>query len=111
MRVLSYISLVPRIYGSETGQHCFNNGLSPISCQAIIWSSAGSLTIEPLGRNLKEILIKLQNFHYRDVPENIIYKMAAILSRSQFTHLWVMVLTSLVMFIRYILVCAYFLAF
>ena len=39
-----------------------DNGLTPIRCQAIIWTNAGLLSIGPLGTNLSEILIKIQNF-------------------------------------------------
>ena len=39
-----------------------NNGLSPGWGQAIIWTSAGLLSIGPLGTNFSYILIKLQNF-------------------------------------------------
>ena len=38
-----------------------DNGLSPDRRQAIIWISAGILTIGPLGTNFSEILSKIQN--------------------------------------------------
>ena len=41
-----------------------DNGLSPIRHQAIIWTSAELLLIEPLGANFSEILIKIQNFSF-----------------------------------------------
>ena len=41
-----------------------NNGLSPIQCQAIIWTNAGLLSIGPLGTNFSAILIKTQNFSF-----------------------------------------------
>ena len=40
-----------------------DDGLSPIRCQAIIYTNAGLLSIEPLGTNFSEILIKTQTFH------------------------------------------------
>ena len=39
-----------------------DNGLSPERCQAIIWTNAGILLIEPLGTNFGEILIQIQAF-------------------------------------------------
>ena len=41
-----------------------DNGLSPIRRQAIIWTNAGVLSIEPLGINFNEILIKIQHFSF-----------------------------------------------
>ena len=41
-----------------------DNGLSPILRQAIIWTSAWLLSIGPLGTNLSEIVIKIQNFSF-----------------------------------------------
>ena len=39
-----------------------NNGLAPKKAPTIIWTSAGLLSIRPLGTNFHEILIKIQNF-------------------------------------------------
>ena len=40
------------------------NGLSPVRRQAIIWTNAGILLIEPLGINFSEILLKkIKQFH------------------------------------------------
>ena len=36
-------------------QHCSDNGLSSIWCQAIIWTNVGILLIGPLGTNISEI--------------------------------------------------------
>ena len=41
-----------------------DNGLSPGRRQAIIWTSAGILLIEPLGTNFSEILIGIQIFSF-----------------------------------------------
>ena len=49
-----------------------DNGLSPIRRQAIIWINAGILLIEPLRRT---------NFIQENVFENVVWKMAFILSR------------------------------
>ena len=53
-----------------------NNGLSPVRCQAIIWTNAGILLIEPLGTNWS-IFIDENAF------QNVICEMASILSRPQ----------------------------
>ena len=42
-----------------------DNGLSPGRCQAIIWTNAGILLIEPLGTNFSEILIGIQIFSFK----------------------------------------------
>ena len=42
-----------------------NNGLSPVRRQAIIWTNAGILLIEPLGTNFSEILIGIQIFSFK----------------------------------------------
>ena len=39
-----------------------DNGLPPGQRQAIIWTNAGILLIEPLGTNLNEILIGMYAF-------------------------------------------------
>ena len=41
-----------------------DNGLALGRCQAIIWTNAGLSLIGPLGINLSEILIKIQNFSF-----------------------------------------------
>ena len=42
-----------------------DNGLSPDRRQAIIWTNAGILLIEPLGTNFSEILIWIQIFSFK----------------------------------------------
>ena len=42
-----------------------DNGLSPGRRQAIIWTNAGILLIEPLGTNFSEILIEIQIFSFK----------------------------------------------
>ena len=56
-------------WGRETqicvGEHAnigSDNGLSPYRRQAIIWTNAGILLIEPLGTNFNEILIEIHTF-------------------------------------------------
>ena len=45
---------------SRLGQTAPDNGLTIVWCQAIIWTNAGLLSIEPLGTNIREIWIKIQ---------------------------------------------------
>ena len=58
---------------------------SPGWHQAINWTNAGILLIKPLGTNFNEILIKIRAFSFYKVHtfENVVWKMAAILSRPQ----------------------------
>ena len=42
-----------------------DNGLSPGRRQAIIWTNAGILLIEPLGTNFSEILIGIPTFSFK----------------------------------------------
>ena len=42
-----------------------NNGFSPGWRQAIIWTNAGILLIEPLGTNFSELLIEIHIFSFR----------------------------------------------
>ena len=42
-----------------------DNGLSPEQRQAIIWTNAGILLIEPLGTNFSEIFIGIQPFSFK----------------------------------------------
>ena len=44
-----------------------DNGLSPIRRQAIIWTSAGLLSIGPLGTSFSQIRIQIQNFSFTNV--------------------------------------------
>ena len=62
-----------------------DNGLSPGRHQAIIWTNAGILLIGRLGTNFSEILIEIHAFSgiQENAFENVIWKMAAILSWPQ----------------------------
>ena len=53
-----YASLNWVIIGSD-------NGLSPVRCQAIIWTNAGILLIGPLGTSCCELLIGIQTFSFK----------------------------------------------
>ena len=58
-----------------------DNGLSPGRRQAIIWTNGGILLIGSLGTNFSEILIEIQTFFVEEYTfENVVWKMAAILS-------------------------------
>ena len=58
-----------------------DNGMSPGRRQAIIWTNAGILLIGPLGKTPVKSFFN-QNL-YIFIEENIVWKMAAILSRPQ----------------------------
>ena len=61
-----------------------DNGLSPGRRQAIIWTDAGILLIGHLGINFSEIWIEIYTFSFKENAfENVVWKMAAILSRPQ----------------------------
>ena len=61
-----------------------DNGLAPTRRQAIIWTNVGILLIEPLGTNFSEILIEIITFFSQENAfENVVRKLAAILSRPQ----------------------------
>ena len=49
-----------------------DNGLSPGRCQAIIWTNAGILLIEPLGTNFRQILIAIQIFSFKKMQLKIL---------------------------------------
>ena len=49
---------------SWTGHHWFRYGLSPERHQAITWTNAGILLIEPLGANFSENLIAILTFSF-----------------------------------------------
>ena len=48
-----------------------DNGLSPMRRQAITWTNACLLSIEPLGTNFSEVLIKIPNFSSMKMHLNI----------------------------------------
>ena len=58
------------------------NGLSPGRRHAIIWTNAGILLIGPSGTNFSEILIEIHKLSLK-TSSNIVWNMAAILSRPQ----------------------------
>ena len=61
-----------------------DNGLLPGRREAIIWTNAGILIIGPQGTNFHEIKIIIPIFWFmKKTFENVVWKMAAILSRPQ----------------------------
>ena len=50
------------LYVGENANIGSDNGLSPNRRQAIVWTNAGILLIEPLGTNFNEILIEIHTF-------------------------------------------------
>ena len=66
----------PTVIGSD-------NGLSPSQRQAIIWSNAGILSIEPQRTHVSEILIGTHTFLLKNACQKAVCKMVAILSRPQ----------------------------
>ena len=61
-----------------------DKGLSPSQPQAIIWTNAGILLIEPLETNFSEIYIKIHTSSFKKIAfENTVWKMSAILSWRQ----------------------------
>ena len=61
---LTHLPLVLHICVSRLTIIGWDNGLSPIRRQAIIYSNAGLLLIGHLGTNISEILIKIQNVSF-----------------------------------------------
>ena len=59
------------------------NDLAPARRQAIMGTSAGILSFEPLGTNFSEILIDFHTFSFRKMQLKVVSKMASILSRPQ----------------------------
>ena len=71
---LTHLRLVPHtVYASV---NCISIGsddcLAPIRYQAIISTSAGLLSIRPLGTNFSKILIKIQDFSFTEMHLNIV---------------------------------------
>ena len=65
MKRLSHWGRVTHICVSELPIIGSDNGLSPGRRQAIIWTNAGILLIDPFGTNFNEILIEIQTFSFR----------------------------------------------
>ena len=77
-----YVSVKYAIIASD-------NGLLHGRRQAIFWSNAGMLFTGPLGTNFSEISIKIHTFSFkeRNVFENVVCEMTAMLSRPQYVNL------------------------
>ena len=77
--ILTQWDRVTHICISKLTKIGLDNGLFPDRRQAIIWTNAGILVIGPLGTNVSEIVIET-------AFENVVWKMAAILSRPQYVN-------------------------
>ena len=81
---LTHWGRVTHICASKLTISGSDNGLSPDRRQAIIWTNDGILLIGPLGTNFSEILIETHAFSFKKMHlKNVVWKMAAILSRPQ----------------------------
>ena len=63
--LLTHWGRVTHICVSKLTSIASDNGLSPGRRQAIIWTNAGILLIEPLGTNFSEILIEIHTFSFK----------------------------------------------
>ena len=67
--------------------HWFRYGLAPDRRQAIIWTNDEILLIGPVGTNFSETLIEIPTSSLKkNAFENVVWKIAAILSPSQFVN-------------------------
>ena len=64
---MSYSGRVTHIYVSNLIIIGSDNGLLPGRHQAIIWTNAGILLIEPLGTNFNEIVIEIRTFSFKKI--------------------------------------------
>ena len=82
---LTHWDRVTPIWVSKLTIIALDNGLEPGRRQAIIWTNAGILLIGPLRANFSEILIQMQTYIFiqRNAVENVVRKLASILSRPQ----------------------------
>ena len=64
-----------------------DNNLSPVQHQAIIWTNAAIVSIEPQGTYSNENLFKIQQVPiHGNALENVVCEMVAILSRLQYVN-------------------------
>ena len=64
-QILTHWGRETHIYVGEHANIGSDNGLSPNLRQAIIWTNAGILLIEPQGTNFNEILIEIHTFSFK----------------------------------------------
>ena len=84
LRLLTHWGRVTHICVNKLTIIGSDNGLSPGRRQAIIWTNAGILLIDTLGNKLQWNLNRNLNiFIQENAFENVVWKMAAILSRPQ----------------------------
>ena len=90
LRLLTHWGRVTHICVSKLTIVVIDNGLSPVWCQAIIWTNAEIPLIEPLslGTNLIEILTELHIFSLKEnVFQSVVCEMVNSLSRPQCVYL------------------------
>ena len=84
---LTHLGRVTHICVSKLTTIGSDNGLSPVRCQAIIWSNSGILLIRTLGTNFSEILSKIRSFSFKQMHLKMSSaKMAAILSKGRWVN-------------------------
>ena len=84
---LTHWGRVTHICASQVTVVGSDNGLSPDRRQAIIWTNAEILLIEPLRTTLSDMLIEVDTFSIlENIIENVAWKMAAIWSWPQYVN-------------------------
>ena len=81
--LLTHWCRVMHIYFTKLTITGSDNGLSPGQCRAIIWTNVGILLIEPLDKLQRNLNRNWHIFIQENPLENVVWKMAAILSRPQ----------------------------
>ena len=77
---------VTHVWVSELPIIGSDNGLAPGQRQALIWTNTEILFIGTIGTTFSETLIEIHPFSFKKMHlkfENVVWKMAAILSRPQ----------------------------
>ena len=79
--ILTHWSRVTHICVSSATINSAENGLSPGRCQTNIWTNAGMLLIGPISIVQWNLLRNLHNSSRENAFENVVLKMACVLSR------------------------------
>ena len=75
---LTHWGRVTHIWVGNTTITGSGNGLSPGRRQAINWANVGLLSIGPLGKNFSENQIEIHIYSFKNVFQNVVWKMAAL---------------------------------
>ena len=89
-KLLTHWGLVTHICIGTNTNIGSDNGLSPGRRQAIIWTNARLLLIEPLGTNFSEILIKIHTFSFKKMHLKMSGNGGHFVSVSMCYMLWTM---------------------